>query len=110
MTSLLSWATVAEVYIYTGLLSICKEMIESGLTVDMGTAVHWSMCLRKIETTGGELTEALQKTFPPDWSSSHTLDVSSDFDSDDELDIVSDDDGMEFASRINGHETMTRIV
>ncbi|KAM2516008.1 hypothetical protein ACFX1W_028187 [Malus domestica] len=105
MTSLLSRATVAEVYIYTGLLSICKEMIESGLTidiVDMGTAVYWSRCLRKIETTGGELTEALQKTFPPNWSSFHTLDVSSD--------LESDDDDMEFASRINGDETMTRIV
>ncbi|RXI05016.1 hypothetical protein DVH24_006273 [Malus domestica] len=90
MTSLLSRATVAEVYIYTGLLSICKEMIESGLTIDI------------IETTGGELTEALQKTFPPNWSSFHTLDVSSD--------LESDDDDMEFASRINGDETMTRIV
>ncbi|KAM1064070.1 hypothetical protein ACFX2A_028756 [Malus domestica] len=90
----------------------------------MGTAVYWSRCLREIETTGGELTEALQKTFPPNWSSLHalqktfppnwssfhTLDVSSDIDSDDELDIVSDDDDMEFASRINGDETMTRIV
>ncbi|CAN6562149.1 unnamed protein product [Malus baccata var. baccata] len=35
MTSMLSRATVAEVYIYTGLLSICKEMIESGLTIDI---------------------------------------------------------------------------
>ncbi|KAM1363225.1 hypothetical protein EV2_028929 [Malus domestica] len=35
MTSLLSRATVAEVYIYTGLLSICKEMIESGVTIDI---------------------------------------------------------------------------
>lgn len=110
MTSLLSRATVAEAYIYSGLLSICKEMIESGLIVDMGTAVHWSRCLRKIERTGGELTEALQKTFPPDWSSSHTLDVSSDVDSDDELDIISDDDDMEFANRIDGGNIMSRMV
>ncbi|KAF4354084.1 hypothetical protein F8388_002484 [Cannabis sativa] len=57
MTSLLSRAAVAESYIYSGILSICREMIESGLTVDMGTAVHWSKCLRKIERGGGELTE-----------------------------------------------------
>ncbi|KAM1229789.1 hypothetical protein ACFX15_039432 [Malus domestica] len=110
MTSLLSRATVAEVYIYSGLLSICKEMIESGLTVDMGTAVHWSRCLRKIETTGGELTEALQKTFPPDWSSFHTLDGSSDVDSDEEIDVISDDDDTEFASRINSDEFMERMI
>lgn len=108
MTSLLSRATVAEAYIYSGLLSICKEMIESGLTVDMGTAVHWSRSLCKIERTGGELTEALQKTFPPDWNSCHTLDVSSDVESDDEVDVISDgdelDDDSEFASRRDGDE------
>ncbi|GAB4836228.1 hypothetical protein Ancab_001143 [Ancistrocladus abbreviatus] len=48
-------------------------MTESGLTVDMGTAVHWSRCLRMIERAGGELTEALQKTFPPDWNSFSSL-------------------------------------
>ncbi|KAI4384342.1 hypothetical protein MLD38_002512 [Melastoma candidum] len=42
----------------------------------MGTAVHWSKCLRKIEKSGGELTEALQKTFPPDWNSFHALGIS----------------------------------
>ena len=68
MTSLLSRATVAEEYICSGILSVSREMLESGITVDMGTAVHWSKCLRKIERTGGELTEALQKTFPPDWN------------------------------------------
>ncbi|CAO2831526.1 unnamed protein product [Amaranthus hypochondriacus] len=68
VTSLLSRATVAEEYICTGILSVSKEMIESGITVDMGTAVFWSKCLRKIERTGGVLTEALQKTFPPDWN------------------------------------------
>lgn len=69
MTALLSRATVAEEYIYSGILRICREMVESGFTVDMGSAVHWSKCMRKIERTGGELTEALQKTFPPDWNS-----------------------------------------
>lgn len=91
MTSLLSRATVAEAYVYSGVLSICREMIECGFTVDMGTAVHWSKCLRKIERTGGELTEALQKTFPPDWSSMHTLDNTMDGGSDKESDVSDDD-------------------
>lgn len=70
MTSLLSRAAVADQdYIITRIQHVCEEMVESGLTVDMGTAVHWSRCLRKIERTGGNLTEALQKTFPPDWNS-----------------------------------------
>lgn len=99
MTSLLSRATVAEAYIYSGLLSICREMIKSGLTVDMGTAVHWCRCLRKIERTGGKLTEALQKTFPPDWNLSYNLDESSVTDSDNEIDInnSSDNDEMLFS-------------
>ncbi|KAF8395440.1 hypothetical protein HHK36_019386 [Tetracentron sinense] len=75
MTSLLSRATVAEDYIYSGVVCICREMVEIGLTVDMGTAVHWSKCLRKIERTGGELTEALQKTFPPAWNSFDILEA-----------------------------------
>lgn len=66
MTSLLSRASMAEGYIYSGVMSICKEMVEAGLIVDMGTAVHWSKCLCKIEGSGGELTETLRKTFPPD--------------------------------------------
>lgn len=73
MTSLLSRATVAEDYIYTGILHLCEEMVECGLTVDMGTAVHWSKCLCKIERSGGTITEALQKTFPPDWNSHKNL-------------------------------------
>ncbi|CAH1446390.1 unnamed protein product [Lactuca virosa] len=74
MTSLLSRASVAEDYIYSGVQHICAEMVESGLTVDMGTAVHWARCLRKIERGGGDITEALQKTFPPDWNSQNMLD------------------------------------
>ncbi|KAH0907923.1 hypothetical protein HID58_039750 [Brassica napus] len=96
MTSLLSRASMAEGYIYSGVMSICKEMVEAGLIVDMGTAVHWSKCLCKIEGSGGELTETLQKTFPPDWSSHHHhsyLDQVSDVDSeDDDVDGESDDD------------------
>ncbi|KAK6135962.1 hypothetical protein DH2020_030300 [Rehmannia glutinosa] len=89
MTSLLSRATVAEDYIHMGILSLCEEMVERGLTVDMGTAVHWSKCLHKIERCGGGITEALQKTFPPDWNSHKTTlnaisDVS-DREDDDEL-------------------------
>ncbi|KAL0299126.1 UNVERIFIED_CONTAM: Pentatricopeptide repeat-containing protein, chloroplastic [Sesamum radiatum] len=78
MTSLLSRATIAEDYIYNGILNLCDEMVDYGLTVDMGTAVHWSKCLRKIERTGGSITEALQKTFPPDWNSHKTLNAISD--------------------------------
>jgi pentatricopeptide repeat protein len=103
MTSLLSRATVAEAYIYSGVLSICREMVECGLTFDMGTAVHWSKCLRKIERTGGELTEALQKTFPPDWNSRHTSDLNSNIDTDEEPGI-SDDDEVYFNGRTDGGE------
>ncbi|CAI9091390.1 OLC1v1026411C2 [Oldenlandia corymbosa var. corymbosa] len=78
MTSLLSRATMTEEYIHTGILSICAEMVESAITVDMGTAVHWSTCLHKIERFGGEITEALQKTFPPDWNSHKVLNTISD--------------------------------
>lgn len=78
MTSLLSRATVAEEYMYTGIVTICSEMVKFGLTVDMGTAVHWSKCLRKIESTGGEITETLQKTFPPDWNSQSSFNAISD--------------------------------
>lgn len=97
MTSLLSRATFTEAYIYSGLLSICREMAESGMTVDMGTAVHWSKCLRKIEQTGGELTEALQKTFPPDWTSHSVVDVNcvteaNDAEIDNDIDENNDDD------------------
>jgi pentatricopeptide repeat protein len=69
VTSLLSRATAMEGCTYTGILSICREMFENDLTVDMRTAVHWSKWLYKTERTGGALTEALQKIFPPDWNS-----------------------------------------
>lgn len=100
LTSLLSRASIAEAYIYSGVMTICKEMVEAGLIVDMGTAVHWSKCLCKIEGSGGELTETLQKTFPPDWSSHHhhhsfldqVSDVDSDEDDDDNVDGEDDDD------------------
>ncbi|XP_043694575.1 pentatricopeptide repeat-containing protein At5g04810, chloroplastic-like isoform X2 [Telopea speciosissima] len=83
MTSFLSRANVAEEYIYSGILGICREMVNLGLTVDMGTAVHWSRCLRKIERSGGDLTEALQKTFPPAWNSYvNLLEITNQTDSD----------------------------
>lgn len=100
MTSLLSRATIAEVYAHSGVLSICREMIEAGFTFDMGTAVHWSKCLHKIERGGGELTEALQRTFPPDWNLSHNLDENCDTDGDGEVDINRDDDYVYFAGEI----------
>lgn len=78
MTSLLSRATIAEGYIHTAILDLCKEMMGCGLTVDMGTAVHWSKCLRLIERSGGRITEALQKIFPPDWDSHKSLGAISD--------------------------------
>lgn len=102
MTSLLSRASIAEDYINSGIQQICTEMVESGLTVDMGTAVHWAKCLRKIERGGGDITESLQKTFPPDWNSQNTLDEISgvegsdddyDDDNDDEYDDGFDSDG-----------------
>ncbi|PKU60514.1 Pentatricopeptide repeat-containing protein [Dendrobium catenatum] len=78
MSSLLSRATVSEEFVYLGILSVCREMVDRELTVDMRTAVHWSKCLLKIERAGGELTQALQKTFPPAWSSSKFVCTSSD--------------------------------
>jgi pentatricopeptide repeat protein len=105
MTSLLSRATVAEAYIYSGILSICREMIESELTVDMGTAVYWSKCLRKIEGTGGELTEALQKTFPPDWNAHHSPSPEANYESGIESDIddepSNDGDNNMFLAGVN---------
>ena len=76
VTSLLSRATVMEGSTYTGILSVCREMYENDLTVDLRTAVHWSKWLHKIERTGGALTEALQRIFPPDWNSSENLEAS----------------------------------
>lgn len=76
VTSLLSRTTVAEEYICSGILRVCKEMVENDLTVDLHTAIHWSKCLRKIERTGGELTEALQRTFPPSWTSHEIPEIS----------------------------------
>lgn len=97
MTSLLSRATIAEDYIYSGILNLCEEMVENGLTVDMGTAVHWSKCLRKIERSGGGITEALQKTFPPDWNSHKNLSAISDVgDREDDSDESDYDDDAPF--------------
>lgn len=95
MTSLLSRATVAEDYIYSGILSLCGEMVQSGLTVDMGTAVHWSKCLRKIERTGGEITEALQKTFPPDWNSYETNNAILNLETNEDGSDIHGNDGVE---------------
>jgi pentatricopeptide repeat protein len=103
MTSLLSRATVAEAYIYSGILSICREMIESELTVDMGTAVYWSKCLRKIEGAGGELTEALQKTFPPDWNAHHSPEANYESDIDDEP--SNDGDNNMFLAGVNDEDS-----
>lgn len=107
MTSLLSRATVAEAYIYSRVVSICREMIASGLTVDMGTAVHWSRCLRKIERTGGELTEALQKSFPPDWNSYHTIAANSDSDTDDEAESDDEDNDVYLANVSDGEDNLS---
>lgn len=103
MTSLLSRASVAEEYIYSGILRVCGEMIQSGLTVDMGTAIHWSKCLRKIERTGGDITEALQKTFPPDWNSQNTLHAIADFSEEDD-----DGDGVYYDTVNDGDEDDAR--
>jgi hypothetical protein len=78
-------------------------MIESELTVDMGTAVYWSKCLRKIEGTGGELTEALQKTFPPDWNAHHSPEANyeSDIESDIDDEPSNDGDNNMFLAGVN---------
>jgi len=47
------------------------------LAVDLRIAIHWLKWLHKIERTGGALTEALQRIFPPDWNSSKNLEASS---------------------------------
>lgn len=65
-------------------------MVQTGLTVDMGTAVH-SKCLHKIERAGGEITEALQKTFPPDWNSFNTNAILNLKTNEEGLDIHGDD-------------------
>lgn len=101
ITSLLSRAAVAEEYVYSSILSICREMVESELIVDMGTAVHWSKSLRKIERTGGELTEALQKTFPPDWNARHLVDAGPESYSDDELNSI-DENNLYFEETDGG--------
>jgi leucine-rich PPR motif-containing protein len=99
VTSLLSRASVMEGSTYTGVLSVCREMFENDLTVDMRTAVHWSRWLHKIERTGGALTEALQRIFPPDWNSLEVLGEVSDSvntgDSDYSSDSDMSDDGDE---------------
>ncbi|XP_020591471.1 pentatricopeptide repeat-containing protein At5g04810, chloroplastic-like [Phalaenopsis equestris] len=93
MTSLLSRSTASE-YVFSGILSVCREMVDGELTVDMGTAVHWSKCLLKIERAGGELTEALQKTFPPAWNSSKLV-----FTRSDQIKIVDAADRNNFENR-----------
>jgi leucine-rich PPR motif-containing protein len=92
VTSLLSRASVMEGSTYTGLLSFCREMFENDLTVDMRTAVHWSRWLHKIERTGGALTEALQRIFPPDWNSLEVLGEVSDSVNTGDSDYSSDSD------------------
>ncbi|KAL5976477.1 hypothetical protein ACLOJK_020810 [Asimina triloba] len=101
MTSLLSRAKVAEEHVYSRILGICKEMIELELSVDMRTAIHWSKCLHKMERTGGELTEALQKTFPPAWNSYENLNANFSQMDNDDADRNSDDD---FDYRIDDSE------
>ncbi|CAF1737369.1 unnamed protein product [Brassica napus] len=80
-----------------------RNMVEAGLTVDMGTAVHWFKCLCKIEGSGGELTETLQKMFPCDWSLHHHhhhrfLDQVSDVDSEEDDDGEDNDDDVNVVS------------
>jgi leucine-rich PPR motif-containing protein len=68
---------------YTRILSVCREMFEKGLTIDLRIAIHWLKWLHKIERMGGALTEALQRIYPPDWNSSENLEA---------LNFVSDGD------------------
>jgi len=93
MTSLLSRATVAKNCVYTGILRISKEMSDLGFSVDLETAVHWSKSLRRLEAVPAQLTNAVEKVFPPSWYSykrnHENLDTNDDMDSDEE-------DGAEF--------------
>jgi hypothetical protein len=48
---------------HTGILSVCREIFETDLTVDMCTVIRRSRWLHKIERTGVALMEALQRIF-----------------------------------------------
>ena len=53
VTSLLSRATVMEGSTYTRILSVCREIFEKDLAVDLRIAIHWLKWLHKIERTEG---------------------------------------------------------
>nr|VDD30587.1 unnamed protein product [Brassica oleracea] len=78
-----------------------RNMVEAGLTVDMGTAVHWFKCLCKIEGSGGELTGTLQKMFPGDWSSHHHHHHHRFLDQVSDVDYEEDDDGEDNDDDVN---------
>ncbi|GLJ30678.1 hypothetical protein SUGI_0607520 [Cryptomeria japonica] len=69
MTSLLSRATFAQSFVYSGILRISKEMLDRGFSVDLGTATYWSKSLRILERVPSELTSSVEKLYPPNWSS-----------------------------------------
>ncbi|KAJ7560039.1 hypothetical protein O6H91_04G111400 [Diphasiastrum complanatum] len=68
MTSLLSRAAVARETVHAGIKSIVSEMIDQGLSVDLATATHFQRYLYKAEGSSGELTELVQRIYPPDWA------------------------------------------
>ena len=51
--SLLSRATVMEGSTYTRILSVCREIFDKDLAVDLRIAIHWLKWLHKIERTEG---------------------------------------------------------
>lgn len=65
MTSLLSRAAVARETVFDGVLRVTSEMVEQGLCVDFATAKHWQRFLIKAERHPGDLTQAVERIFPP---------------------------------------------
>jgi pentatricopeptide repeat protein len=65
MTSLLSRAAVARETVFDGVLRVTSEMVDLGICVDLATVRHWQKYLVKAERWSGDLTEAVERIFPP---------------------------------------------
>jgi pentatricopeptide repeat protein len=68
MTSLLSRAAVARETVFDGVLRVTSEMVDLGICVDLATVRHWQKYLVKAERWSGDLTQAVERIFPPDWN------------------------------------------
>lgn len=65
MTSLLSRAAVARETVFDGVLRVTSEMVDLGICVDLATVRHWQKYLVKAERWSGDLTQAVERIFPP---------------------------------------------